>query len=255
MERLKTLGGTGFTLLELLVVLAILGTLAMLLTPALAAALRYADQVACTSNLRQLGMATRHYLDAHGGRFFPLQEQRPDGTLWYFGFESGESRSRGEGHRTLDRTRSRLHPYLGGADEIAACPAVPFGGPYKPKFEGDSWTYGINYALSGHHTSANYRSLRPRDLTRTVLFADAAQVNTFQAPASPANPMVEDWYYVQPGARQVQFRHEGKANVLFADWHVAAMAPAEGSFDGRMPEAKIGHLDPDKVTFAPYQPR
>ena len=30
----------------------------------------------------------------------------------------------------------------------------------------------------------------------TALFADAAQVNDFQDPATPANPMLEEWYYL-----------------------------------------------------------
>lgn len=254
MRRMQVSGAEGFTLLELLVVVAILGALAALVSPALVSALAYADQVSCTSNLRQLGLATKYYLDYHGGEFFPLREPQEDGTLWYFGFEAHASRGLGEGNRILDQTRSRLHPYLGGADEIAACPSVPFGGAYKAKYKGDPWTYGVNYILCNHQRSANYHSIRSQDLPRTVVFADAAQVNTFQAPASPTNPMVEDWYYTQPGARQVHFRHGGKANVLFADWHVEAMDPAEGSFDTRMPEAQVGYLKTDEVLFAPQTP-
>jgi prepilin-type processing-associated H-X9-DG protein len=63
--------------------------------------------------------------------------------------------------------------------------------------------------------------------------------------------MVEDWYYIQPGARFVQFRHLGRANVLFADWHVEAVGPAAGSFDPRLPEARIGYFDSKDVVFAP----
>src|SRR2546425_9551782 len=34
------------------------------------------------------------------------------------------------------------------------------------------------------------------------LLADAAQVNTWQAPASPSNPMLEEWYYVDNSTNQ-----------------------------------------------------
>lgn len=64
----RRLGG-GFTLLELLVVIAIIGLLASLLLPALARARSAARQSACLSNLRQIGLAWRLYLDDHQGRF------------------------------------------------------------------------------------------------------------------------------------------------------------------------------------------
>ena len=241
----------GFTLIELLVVIAIIGILSALLLPAIRAAFVVAHQTTCTSNLRQIGIAMSLYLKDHDGQFFPLRETEPDGVLWYFGFEASSSRALGEGNRILDRTRGKLYPYLQASEGVEVCPAVPFSGPYKPKYKGRGWTYGINYNLSGHNSSGNYGWIRPADATRTAIFADAAQVNTIQAPASPTHPMVEDWYYIQSGARFVQFRHLGRANVLFADWHVEAVGPAEGSFDSRLPSAQIGYFDPEDVVFAP----
>ena len=91
--------------------------------------------------------------------------------------------------------------------------------------------------------------------------ADAAQVNTFQAPASPTNPLLEEWHYVQPPDSKfrdyphVHFRHRGRANVLFADWHVEACLPKEGSYDQRLPSARIGCLDGNEVLFRPRQGR
>ena len=67
-----------------------------------------------------------------------------------------------------------------------------------------------------------------RQPAQTALFADAAQVNNFQAPASPSNPMLEEWYYLDLETNYASannypnghFRHSQKANVAFCDGHV-----------------------------------
>jgi prepilin-type processing-associated H-X9-DG protein len=80
-----------------------------------------------------------------------------------------------------------------------------------------------------------------------VLFADAAQVNDFQAPASPANPMLEEWYYVDTNTDYPNghFRHDQKANVVFCDGHVDSEKPVPGSMDPRLPSQYVGRLRPE----------
>ncbi len=84
-----------FTLIELLVVVAIIAVLVAILLPALSSAREQARKIACSSNLRQLGIATVMYIDVSGG-FMPIFiEWRDEGYHWartdpFWGATSGQ---------------------------------------------------------------------------------------------------------------------------------------------------------------------
>ena len=90
----------------------------------------------------------------------------------------------------------------------------------------------------------------------TAAFADAAEVNNFQAPASSSNPLFEEWYYVDLETNytspnnypNAQFRHGAKSQRDFADGHVELEGYVRGSIDPRLPTLFIGQLPPQMLT-------
>ena len=235
---------TAFSLVELLVVVAVMGTLAALLLPALSRSQAGARKVRCVANLRQLGLAGQMYWDDHEGRTFRYRCGITNGgDLFWFGWLARGA----EGTRRFDPVPGALYAY-GGGWGVETCPALSRTmREFKGKAEGAAFGYGYNLHLTSPVDGDGLNIQQLRRPSEVGFLADAAQVNTFQAPASPEHPMLEEFYYVNTQEPTAHFRHLGKASVVFCDGHVGAEDWVAGSLDVRLPKQQVGRLSPARL--------
>jgi prepilin-type N-terminal cleavage/methylation domain-containing protein len=236
-----------FTLLELLVVVAIIGILAALLFPVFQQVRESMWRGVCAHSLQQLNAAGASYRAEHDGEFWRYREDTRDGIQWWFGFEPASGQGQGEGERTLDLTRGPLGPYAIAAGGIKSDPAFLSAGPrHKPKFKNGNYGYGYNALLGGGAIGLKppmraSKFSRPAEI---AVFATCAQVNTFQRPASAKNPMIEEFYLIDQREVTVHFRFGGKALAAMLDGSVREIPMDRTTLDRRMPAASIGRFAP-----------
>jgi prepilin-type processing-associated H-X9-DG protein len=184
------------------------------------------------------------YFDDHDGETFPYKFHATNGgALYWFGWlEDGN-----EGERHFDARLGPLYEYVNGLG-IEICPSLSYASSrFKLKAHGAAYGYGYNLHLASTNGLPPIRQSNLRDTSRVTLFADAAQINDFQPPASPENPMLEEFYYVDAAESSAtypnaHFRHQKRANVAFVDGHVAREMPAPGTLDERIPGEHVGRL-------------
>jgi len=224
-----------FTLIELMIVVAIIGILAALLLPALRGARDRALSAECMSNIRQLTQAALLYRDANDGYFPPASWDIMTTNLrrWH-----GE---RDRQNEPFEFDRSPMHQYL-QTDRIKACPV------FRDRlrgFEAGCGGYGYNddYVGSGRGDPTDGSDTPARNLgdpTNTVMFADCAFLRNGELIEYSfiTEPVFETWGC--DSTPSVHFRHRGKANVGWCDGHVTA--ESMGFSRGPSADHQIGYI-------------
>lgn len=242
-SKFNTLEQQAFTLLEVLVVMAILAVLAAFLLPAVKSVYASSTDAVSAHVISQLNAAAQSYLAENDQTFWPYRSATSGGTQWWFGFEPAESMASPEGKRWLNLNQGPLGPYIAASGGMAEDPSFTrAGNVFKPKYGTTHFAYGYNLLLPGK----NLLTLsHPGHLP---VFATCAQVNTFQAPASARHPMAEEFYYFNTTEKTVHFRIGGNAMVGYADGSAGYLPMMPGTLDSRLPGANIGRLDPSLIT-------
>jgi len=198
-----------FTLVELLVVIAVIAILASLLLPALTHAHAKAHSTQCISNLRQWGLAFRQYSDDNkdclprrGQGIQPLaQIDRPED--W---FNSLPPYLNSQSYQQLFAANQKLKPR---SSTVFVCPDAtdPGSNHFLP--------YGMNMNLS------------PWNLPTATKYGDVAHPDCVVAMADAPGPYASTYPSVHSYSPLA--RHGGRINLLFLAGRVQSLA---GSYVG-----------------------
>lgn len=188
---------SGFTLVELMVVIAILVMVASLLMPALKSARDRSKTVRCASSLRQIGAGFFGYLNDHNGYFPYMWAERgwnPNDPLnaglvtWWPIYNQYYCPGQLTGTGGGPAWSNVIKPYLGGSPasilSLMQCKANPWPWSNSP-----SWNFGwggspvSGYSLNNMMFPANFRCATFGGITQCALTPP-----TYADYATPATP-------------------------------------------------------------------
>ena len=216
-----------FTLLELLIVIAIIAILAAMLLPALNQARSRAYAIACTNNLRQFGTAMIQYSDTYRDYIFPGTAPKDKGG------NATEQRWRYANHWPAILSVFMGHNQYAPGEiafqelsdfKVAICPAVStrFGYGYNARSLSFQTTSPLPSTWSGFNKYAKIQTIKKP--SSTVVLGDNFWYND-----TMDNTLPENWGpWISRGSQgfytgwpMLDFRHNFQANILWLDGHVA----------------------------------
>ena len=205
-----------FTLIELLVVITIIAILAAIIFPVFASARESARQIACTSDLRQLGLAVLMYTQdndevlpgSYSGDYgIDTMHTKVGGWMYYSEFaEDAPNR------KDFDPTLGSIYPYV-KSTQVYVCPDDSTG-----SVTGDS--YAINSCVDGTFNPVTYfepgkplaKLVNPSGMMLLSEEDDTAIGST--------NDAYLNLTYAPGEGDALTNRHRGGLNVSFVDSHV-----------------------------------
>ena len=189
-----------FTLLELIVVVAILGVLVTLLMPSLSKARKSALSAACLGNLKQQGIASYIYSDDNQEIFIVASNKWWNQIFWEYDY--------------MPRNKA-----------VMTCPSLEFNGDWQSEnyvtYGGVVDTGGGNLR-DGYIKNANFKGADSKQVESPdefFLFTDSAKIN--------GDGILVQWVNIRwfsgPDAsgQRVHTRHNKSANVWFIDGHAS----------------------------------
>ena len=208
-QNAKSEGYFGFSLIELLVVVVIIGVLAALLLPALSQSKRKAQQIQCVGNLHQQGVAMHTFMAEYNCYPTWITSSNTDlpGRWWQkqleqvgFGISNPEKEFYQKGVWQCPSASERTgqigsSPFYG----LNVFGVLPVG------------NLVINFGIGGQR-SQDPKTLKPIGDTEVAAPADMMAIGDSDEFAFMRS-VGYDFYHLS-------FRHQNKANVVFCDGHV-----------------------------------
>nr|QDY92648.1 hypothetical protein fos2004AM_00017 [uncultured Planctomycetota bacterium] len=200
--------GRGFTLVELLVTVAIIAVLASVLLPALSTARQTAKQLRCASNLREIGRAIMFYVDAYNGAL-------PTAEAAHY----AEGSANWWEHKAFLATLA-LEPFPCGPS-VLTCPEDSLPDFYKSGAPMSCWSsYGANASCFGMQRGGSKRGRRLSQVQQpaeALAFADAEFDEGEALVVGHQDCVLIAFAY----------RHRGRAEAVFLDTHVETITAAD----------------------------